>query len=511
MVVIGEVWTCPFLVCGGGLGDLPFTGIIALYWDYYTLPQASLNYRQIWWPAGRLLGGSSSINAMIYQQGHPASYDRWAQAGLSEWSYAALRPYLDQTTTAATKNNSTAPAVPSLQRISQSHFRTHLTEAFLEGCVEIGLQSTPDLNGPPYEGAGYFHLTQEEGKRGTAASYLPLEREGRFQILTGSHVIRILCEKGQARGAQFLRDNKVMSVYCQREVILCSGAVKTPQLLMLSGIGPADHLKEIGLPVILHSPGVGRNLQDHLRVPLVYRKVGPRGDSIPRLVAEGFRYVFFRQGLWTSNLCDAGAIVRTEVAREAPDIQLVFHWRALKPFPPDTVDLEICLATPMSRGEITLNSADPYDSPRIDPSYLSTENDWESLEEGLELGRRIAATSACRKAGIAEEIFPGKTAGYKGIKEHIRNHADTCYHPAGTCRMGVDDEAVVDEQLRVKGVEGLRIVDASIMPEIVTGNTNATVFLIAEKAAALILSSRSPKAAALEDSRTNITFYQYKV
>ena len=275
-------------------------------------------------------------------------------------------------------------------------------------------------------------------------------------------------------------------IHAAREVILCAGVVRSPQLLMLSGVGPADALRSLGIDVVADRPGVGDNLQDHVRVPVAYECAGPRPTAPAALVRGAIRYALTGRGLFASNVADAAAIVRLDAAREIPNVRILCRWRVLPEHPAWVVDFEVVAIDPASRGRVTLASADPMRPPRIDPGYLTAAADADVLRRGVELARAIAATAACRAAGIGAEVLPG--AGR--TLAHIRQQADTAFHPVGTCRLGGDADAVVDPWLRVVGVSGLRVVDASVMPTTVAGNAQAAVFAIAERAADFIRAGR---------------------
>jgi choline dehydrogenase len=456
-------------------------------WQDQTEPQPGLGGRRVSWPAGRLVGGSSAINAMIYCRGHRASYDRWQRlagghAETPAWNYEALLPYFrrgeDFEGDESVHHGTGGPV-----GVSASRHPTALAEAFLRGCDELGIRRTADFNSGMAEGASYLHVTQRRGRRTSSARYLRAGPGlGRPTVWLGSPVGRIVFERGRATGVDVAARGGNRVIRAAREVILCAGVVRSPQLLMLSGVGPADALRSLGIGVVADRRGVGANLQDHVRVPVAHECAGPRPTAPAALVRGAIRYALTRRGVFTSNLSDAAALVRLDAAEEIPNVRVLCRWRVLPEQAAWVVDFEIVAIDPASRGQVTLGSADPMRPARIDPGYLTAPADADVLRRGVELARAIAATAACRAAGIGAEVLPG--AGRTAA--HIREHADTAFHPVGTCRLGGDADAVVDPWLRVVGVSGLRVVDASVMPTTVAGNAQAAVLAIAERAADLV-------------------------
>ena len=456
-------------------------------WQDWTEPQPALDGRRIYWPAGRLVGGSSAINAMIYCRGHGASYDRWQhlagdQADTPAWNYEALLPYFlrgEDFEGDESVHHSTGGPIG----VSASRHPTVLAEAFLRGCDELGIRRTDDFNSGMPDGASYLHVTQRCGRRTSSARYLhPGPDLGLPTAWVGSPVTRIVFERGRATGVEVAASGGYNVIHAAREVILCAGVVRSPQLLMVSGVGPADALRSLGINVVADRPGVGHNLQDHVRVPVVYECAGPRPTSPAGLLRGAIQYAVTRGGLFASNVSDTAAIVRLDAAREIPDMRILCRWRVLPEHPAWLVDFAAVAIDPASRGQVTLVSADPMRPARIDPGYLTAPADTAVLRRGVDLARAIAATAACRAAGIGAEVLPG--AGR--TLAHIRQHADTAFHPVGTCRLGGDAGAVVDPWLRVVGISGLRVVDASVMPTTVAGNAQAAVLAIAERAADFI-------------------------
>ena len=467
--------------------DIPLVGLWAWLrrprrycWDHWTVAQPGLGGRSVWYPTGRIVGGSSAINAMIYCRGHRGSYDRWGVAG---WKYADLLPYFrraeDHEDGASEYHGSDGPV-----GVAPGRFAHPLGEAFLEGCASLGIPRNRDFSGASGEGAGFYHLTQRGGRRSSAVDAYLATAPPQLRLVVRAHVSRILIEGQRAVGVEYRRDGVVHTARAGREVILCAGTVKSPPLLQLSGIGAAEDLRRLGISPVVDLPGVGANLQDHVRVPIVFRIAGPRYTSLPTLLAAGARYVVRRRGLLASNVADVAAIVRTAASAEVPDVRVVFKWRAAPELPGAFVAFETALIDPRSRGRVRLASADPLQGPWIDPRYLTDPSDLRRLEVGIDLARRIAQTPACREAGIREELSPAD----RPLSAHIREQADTSYHPIGTCRMGSDEMAVVDSELRVRGVDRLRVADASVMPTTVSGNSQAAVYAIAERATDLLLS-----------------------
>ncbi len=458
-------------------------------WQNVTEPQAGLDGRRVAWHAGRLVGGSSAINAMIYCRGHRASYDRWrpasAAANAPVWDHDALLPYF--------RRGEDFEGRPSIHHgtggpigVSASRHQTALGDAFLRGCESLGIRRTDDFNAETAEGASYLHVTQRRGRRTCSARYLRSGHDQGPTLRLGSPARRIVLEQGRATGVEVGDADGLHRIHAAREVILCAGAVRSPQLLLLSGVGPAEALEPLGIAVVADRPGVGENLQDHVRVPVAYECAGRRPTTPVALARAAMRYALTRRGLFTSNVADAAAIVRLDPTRDVPNVRIICRWRVLPEHPTWVVDFEVAAIDPASRGRVTLASADPMRPPRIDPGYLTAAEDADVLRRGIDLARAIAATPACRAAGVGAELLPGRD----DTPAHVRRHADTAFHVVGTCRLGGDARAVVDPWLRVIGVSGLRVVDASVMPTTVAGNSQAAVFAIAERAADLIAAGR---------------------
>ncbi len=481
----------PLIHMPGGIAKL--TSFQGINWSYYTEPQAELNNRRLYWPRGKVLGGSSSINAMVYTRGHPSDYDYWSRLGNPDWDYAHALPYFRRA-----ENQERGPSefhgTNGPLNVTDDAARSPLSSLFVKAGHEIGLPFNNDFNGADTLGVGYYQTTMRGRRRWSAAdAYLGVARDRRnLTVLTHAAVSQIVFEGNRAVGVRFLRRGKAAEVRAGREIVLAAGAVNSPQLLMLSGIGPADHLRATGIPVKLDLPGVGQNLQDHLDVCIVHASTGKGSyDRVSEPLAL-LRYLTGRSGPLASNIAEAGGFARSSAASEAPDIQFHFvpaqlddHGR--NRLPGTGMTIHACHLRPQSRGSIALRTHDHRDPPMIQPRYLSAPGDLEILTQAAFLAREIFAAAVFRPARAAE-VFPGAMVKSRDdMQGFIRQKAETIYHPVGTCKMGRDPLSVVDAALKVHGVEGLRVVDASIMPTIVSGNTNAPVIMIAERAADLLL------------------------
>jgi choline dehydrogenase len=465
-------------------------------WGYYTEPEPQLLRRRLYWPRGRVLGGSSSINAMCYTRGHQLDYDEWGSLAGHEWSYARVLPYFrkaeDQSRGASPYHGTGGPL-----SVEDLKFRNPLSGVYVEAGVRCGLPRNEDFNGAVQEGAGFYQVTQRNGRRcSTAVAYLnPARPRPNLEIRTWSLACRVLFRGERAVGVEYLRDGITEAARAEREVILAAGAVATPQLLMLSGVGPADELQALAIPVIANVAEVGRNLQDHLDFCTLTKCSRPITYDFNKWqeLAVAARYLITRSGPGVSNIAEAGAFARTHLAAdERPDVQLHFVPAQLDDHGRNRLSghgftLHACVLRPLSRGEVNLRSARPDDAPRIHARYLGEARDLQVLLEAVRMSREIIGAAPFAPFR-GREIFPGEdVTTTAGIEEVVRRKAETIYHPVGTCRMGSDPHAVVDGQLRVRGLHGLRVVDASVMPRLIGGNTNAAVIMIAEKAADLIL------------------------
>ncbi len=464
----------------------------AVDWNFSTESEPHLHNRQLYWPRGKLLGGSSSINAMIYIRGNSLDYEHWKSLGNEGWGFEDVLPYFLKS-----ENQERGPSkyhgCGGPLCVGDLRYVNPLTRAFLAATGELGIANNPDFNGAAQEGAGLYQVTQRNGRRHSAAdAYLkPALARSNLTVLTGAHATRVLLEKNRATGVEYVRNGATETASASSEVILAGGAVNSPQLLLLSGIGPADELTRAGIRPVQNLPGVGKNLQDHPMVSVGYLCTQPVSMASAESLLNLLRYLFFKRGPLVSNVAEAGMFARTRPELAIPDLQLLFGPvyyvnHGLDKRKDHCFGFGPILATPESRGEITLHSLDPFAPPAIRANYLSADQDLRVMVEGVRLCRRIAHTKAFQPFRGAE-LHPGaEITTDDGIADFIRGAAQTLYHPVGTCKMGNDEMAVVDSRLRVCGIDRLRVADASIMPRIIAGNTNAPTFMIAEKAADMI-------------------------
>lgn len=465
-------------------------------WMYKTEPEPNCGGREIFWPRGKVLGGTSAINGLVYIRGQAEDFDHWRQLGNQGWSYADVLPHFKR----AEGNVRGADELHGGDGpLGVADLAPHpLCEAFIEGAIQAGVPRNPDFNGKSQEGVGYFQLTTRGGLRSsTAVAYLkPARGRPNLTVVTGAHATRIVFEGSRAVGVAYRREGAEREVRAGREVVLSGGAINSPQLLMLSGIGPAAHLKSHGVAVRHDLPGVGENLQDHYQARCIFRCTRPvtLNDvmrSPLKKIRTGLDWLTRRQGMLTIGAGTVGMFARTRPGLATPDVEYhIILFSADRPggglhkFSGFTVS--VCQLRPDSRGTIRLKSADPMAPPAIRPNYLAEEADWRMLVEGMKLTRRIARTEALRPWIEAEHQPGDQVRTDDELLDYIRRAGTTIFHPAGTCKMGPDPMAVVDARLRVHGIAGLRVADASIMPTVVSGNTNAACVMIGEKAAAML-------------------------
>ena len=492
-----ESETTVLLLEAGGMDDYPdiripgrWTTLLGteIDWLYQTEPQIHLNNRIVDWNRGKVLGGSSSINNMVYIRGHRWDYDRWAELGNEAWSYAEVLPYFkkseNQERGASEYHGVGGPLnVADLPQVSPI---TEVVERFIQAGLELGLPFNDDFNGAKQEGIGRYQFTRKDGERHSAADawLKPAWFRPNLQVKTKAHVTRLLFEGTRAVGVEYSHEYQTKRALAEQEVILCGGAINSPQLLLCSGIGPADHLRQFDIPVVVDLPGVGQNLQDHALTVMRYLTTTPTQIKDAALTAASQEYTQFKTGLLAVNWSAGGAFIKTQPELPIPDIQLYVA-------PGDENNGEdffivLSLLRPKDRGTIHLSSSNPFDYPIIQPNYLERSEDRQTFVDGVKFVRRLTQTKAY-EGYIKSELEPGiEVQTDAHILAWLRDNLSTTWHYSGTCKMGVDPLAVVDPQLQLYGVENLRVVDASIIPEVIGGNTNAPVIMIAEKAADMI-------------------------
>jgi choline dehydrogenase len=467
-------------------------------WMYQTEPEPGLGGRQVFQPRGKVLGGSSSINGLLYVRGQHEDYDRWRQRGNVGWGYDDVLPYFkkaeNQVRGADVYHGAGGP-------LHVSDWRHHdpLSEAFVKAAVETGIPFNPDFNGAAQEGAGFFQTTTRRGRRASSAfSYLrPAKTRPNLHIETDALAQRLLFEGRRVRAVEYRQNGRPRTARARKEILVSSGAYNSPQLLQLSGVGPAELLKSHGIDVVLDAPGVGNDLQDHLQVRIVMKCPQPvtLNDVVRHPVRKamaGLQYAALRKGPLTIAAGTSGAFFKTSPRLASPDIQIHFipfstdkMGEKLHPF--SAFSASVCQLRPESRGSLKIKSADPSVPPAIRINYLATETDRAAFIDGMRILRKILAAPAL-KPYCTEEVYPGATiTSDEALLDFCRKTGSTVYHPTSTCRMGSDPLAVVDQRLKVRGIEGLRVVDASVMPDLMSGNTNAPTIMIAEKASDMIL------------------------
>jgi len=468
-------------------------------WKYYSEPEPHLHNRKIFCPRGKMIGGCSAHNGMVYVRGNPNDYERWASYGLKDWSYEKVLPYFKKIETWSEGGNEYR-GNNGLLPVNQSKNKNPLFKAFIDSAAEAGYEANPDMNGKRQEGFGMYDVTIDKGERASVSKHYlnPAKNRKNLTIYTDSFVEKIIFDEKKAIGIEVKIKDKIEKIFVNKEVILSGGSINSPQLLLLSGVGPAEHLKEKGIEVTHNLKGVGKNLQDHLETYI--QQECKTSDTLYSYVNKfnmlriGIQWFLNKSGPCSTSFLEAGGFAKSSPEREYPNIQ--FHF-----FPAFVIDhgliepdrhgfqLHASPNHPKSRGSITLNTSNPYDYPKILFNYLEHEDDLKQTIEAIGIARNILKQNSM-KTFAGKETGPGSDAQtYELYEDYIRSKAETAYHPSCTLKMGVDDMAVVDEKLKVHGIENLRVVDASVMPEITSGNLNAPTLMIAERASEFILNS----------------------
>ena len=492
------------------MGRLFHSGIYN--WRYHTEPVPALHGRSLYWPRGKVLGGSSTINGMVYVRGNRHDYDRWAQMGLPGWSWDDVLPAFLRSEAHVQRDDAYHDGAGELT-VCRARGANPLFDLFIEAGRQAGYPVNDDFNGAGQEGCGRYDFTIRRGKRwSTSFAFLrPVRRRRNLSVATDALTLRVLVEKGRATGVEIVHRGRLLRVRAAREIILCAGTVNSPQILMLSGIGPPAEIERHGIDVVHDLPGVGRNLQDHVDCVLAWECSKPvtlyrdlRADRLALSVARG---LLFGEGIATTFPYEAGAFLKTRPELIAPDVQLHFMPALEKtanlhfpnPFrrtPAEAnhgLTVRVGPLVPESRGTITLRSADPAEPPRIQPNYLASQADRETMVAGVRIVRDVIGQPALA-AYRGREIVPGaEVRSDEDVGSWLSSSAMTTFHPVGTCKMGIDPAAVVDARLRVHGIEGLRVADASVMPVITSGNTNAPAIMIGEKAAEFLQEGTTPQ------------------
>jgi choline dehydrogenase-like flavoprotein len=468
-------------------------------WAFSTIPNKGLNGRIGYQPRGKALGGSSSINGMMYIRGDRTDYDKWAAQGNAGWGYEDVLPYFRKSENNEVWGANEYHGAEGPLNVADVMEPSAYARAFVQAGLQAGHLPNADFNGDHLSGVGLTQVTQKNGERcSTAKAFLTpnLGREN-LQVITGAHTTRILMEGTRAVGVEYRQDGVIKTLRADREVLLSAGALQSPQILMLSGIGPAKQLQQHGIAVVHDLPGVGNNLQDHIEICHVYEAGSSAGlfglsvSGVWSVVKGMFTWAKSRKGVLTSNFAEGNGFMKTRPEEVVPDAQLVFvvaklvdHGRTL--LPGNGYSIHVVLLRPKSRGSVSLASADALAAPVIDTNFLADQDDLDRLVRGFKQAREIMQQPALTRLGGKESKNSASLQTDAQIEKFIRDHADCAYHAVGTCRMGPGPQDVVDDRLRVKGIQGLRVVDASIMPNVVSGNTNAPTIMIAEKAADMI-------------------------
>lgn len=471
-------------------------------WNFNTVPQKGLNGRIGWQPRGKVLGGSSSVNAMVYIRGHRADYDHWAAEGNDGWSYDEVLPYFRRAEHNERLHDEYHGNDGPLN-VMDLRSPNKYTQPFIDAGREAGYRITDDFNGADQEGIGPYQVTHKNGERYSAAkAYLtPNLARPNLTVFTGAHTTRILFEGKRATGVEFRRDGRLEQIGANHEVLMAAGALQTPQILKLSGVGPADELAKFGIGVVHDLPGVGRNLHDHLdavqvvNAPTLKETFGISFGGIARVLKAIPEWRSRRSGMLTTNFAESGGFIKSQASEPIPDLQLHFVVAKLVDHGRKTVfghgySGHVCVLRPKSRGSVTLASPDPMAAPLIDPNFLADPDDVARMVRGFRLMRELFQQPALKKLGGHEHPRSAGATTDAEIEQFIRGYADTIYHPVGTCRMGPGALDVVGADLRIHGLEGIRVVDASMMPRIIGGNTNAPTIMVAEKASDMIKAAR---------------------
>lgn len=470
-------------------------------WAYQTDPEPGLNNRESYWPRGKVLGGSSSINAMVYIRGQHADYDDWAALGNDGWAAKDVLPFFRKSETNSRGADEWRGGEGPLYVDDVSAQYHPINQHFMDAAEQCGIPRNPDFNGADQEGVGEYQITAKNGFRMSAAkAYLhPALKRPNVQLESNAHVSRILFDHTKATGVEYVQGGQIKQMRANKEVIISGGAINSPQLLMLSGVGDSDQLQSMGIPTIQHAPAVGKNLQDHLAISHYYHSTKPTVNNQLApwwgKLSAGLQYILTRRGPLSIGVNQAGGFFRSSPQRTRPNLQFYFcpvtyqtapvgKRPIIRPDPFAGFVNCICQCRPSSRGELNLRSANPLEPPHIRPNYLSTEEDMTEMVEGFQFLRKMAQAPALREV-IVSEFKPGERVSSEDeIKDYIRQTSDTVYHPTSTCIMGPDEKtAVVDSTAKVYGVQNLRVIDASIFPTVISGNTNAPVMMLAEKLA----------------------------